>query len=172
MMKLINKAARASGRLLLVGSAAVMPTLASAQPASSTLSVNATVTANCTVSTNSLSFGNVNTISGANFDQSGGINVLCTNGTPWEASAGLGAGTGASFASRVMTSGVNTLSYNLYTDAARSTVWGDGTGTTAELAGTGSGSLQTVTVYGRVGSGQSSVPAGVYADTVSVTVSY
>ncbi len=171
-MKWINKSTRAAGGVLLVGSATLLPSLASAQSASSTLSVNATVTANCTVSTNSLSFGNVNTISGANFDQSGGINVLCTNGTPWTASAGLGAGTGASFASRVMTSGSDTLAYNLYTNAARSTVWGDGSGTTSQLVGTGSGSTQTVTVYGRVASGQSSAPAGVYADTVSVTVSY
>src|SRR5690606_36648064 len=111
-----TKAARAACRVLLVGSAAVAPSLASAQSASSTLSVTANVTANCTVSTNSLSFVNVNTISGANFDQTGGINVLCTSGTPWTAAAGLGAGTGASFTSRMMTSGANTLTYNLYTN--------------------------------------------------------
>jgi spore coat protein U-like protein len=71
-----------------------------------------------------------------------------------------------------MTSGANLLNYNIYTTAARTTVWGNGTGGTAAIGGTGSGVAQAVTVYGRVGSGQTSVPAGAYADTVAVTITY
>jgi spore coat protein U-like protein len=40
------------------------------------------------------------------------------------------------------------------------------------LGATGSGTAQAVTVYGRVFSGQTSVPTGSYSDTVAVTVSY
>ena len=47
-----------------------------------------------------------------------------------------------------------------------------GTGSTATIGDTGTGSAQAVTIYGRVGSGQTSAPAGSYADTVSVTVTY
>jgi spore coat protein U-like protein len=148
------------------------PTAALAGTASSTMSVTATVTANCTVSTTALAFGNVNTISGSNIDSTGSLSITCTNGTAWAASAGVGSGSGASFANRKMTAGANLLSYNIYTTAARTVVWGDGTSSTATIPGTGTGNAQSVTVYGRVGSGQTSVPAGAYADTVSVTVTY
>lgn len=147
-------------------------TPAFAATTSSTLNVSATVTANCTVSTSALAFGNVNTINGSVVDGSGGLSVTCTNGTGWSAAAGVGAGTGASFSARRMTSGSNTLSYNLFTDSGRTTVWGDGTGSTSALTGTGTGGAQSVTVYGRVASGQTSVPVGSYADTVAVTVTY
>ncbi|HYI48982.1 MAG TPA: spore coat protein U domain-containing protein [Allosphingosinicella sp.] len=148
------------------------PGAAVAATASSTMNVTATVTANCTVSTSALAFGNIDTISGGNADSTGGLSIRCTNGTGWSAAAGVGAGSGASFASRRMTSGANLLTYNLYTTAARTTVWGDGTAGTGTLGGTGTGNFQAVTVYGRVGAGQTSVPAGAYADTVTVTVTY
>ncbi len=84
----------------------------------------------------------------------------------------MGSGTGASFANRRMAAGANLLNYNIYTTTARTTVWGDGTSSTSAITGTGSGTAQSVTVYGRVTSGQTSVPAGSYSDTVAVTVTY
>jgi spore coat protein U-like protein len=152
--------------------AALAPAPAFAATTSTTLNVDATVTANCSVSSSALSFGNVNPLSGSDVDAAGGISVTCTSGTDWEATAGVGSGSGASFADRRMTSGANLLSYNIYTDAARANVWGDGTGGTATIADTGTGAVQNVTVYGRVPSGQTSVPPGGYADTVAVTVTY
>ena len=157
--------------------ATIMLMLATASPAAaatatSSLNVNATVTANCTVSTSALGFGSVNTIGGSNIDGTGGLSITCTNGTEWSAAAGVGAGSGASFTGRRMTSGANQLGYNLYTSGAYSTVWGDGTASTGLLTGTGSGSAQSITVYGRVSSGQTGVPAGSYADTVAITVTY
>jgi spore coat protein U-like protein len=148
------------------------PTAALAGTASSTMSVTATVTANCTVSTTALAFGNVNTISGSNVDSTGSLSIVCTNGTAWAASAGIGAGSGASYANRKLTSGANLLNYNIYTTTGRTIVWGDGSGGTQTIPGTGTGTTQSVTVYGRVNSGQTSVPVGAYADTVAVTVTY
>ena len=156
----------------LVCAALAATTPAFAATTSTTLNVDATVTANCTVSSSALSFGAVNPISGTNVDATGGITVTCTNGTAWTATAGVGSGSGATYAARRMTSGANLLSYNIYTDAARANVWGDGTGGTATIANTGSGVAQNVTVYGRVPSGQTAVPPGGYADTVAVTVTY
>jgi spore coat protein U-like protein len=164
--------ARAAGAWLLAAAAFGLPTAANAATVGSSLGVNATVTANCTISTTALAFGNVNTLSGSNVDGTGGLSITCTNGTGWSASADLGGGTGASFASRKMAFGSELLNYSLYTDSARSSVWGDGTGSTSLFSGTGNGSSQAVTVYGRVPSGQTSVPAGSYADTVAVTVTY
>lgn len=159
------------GAALLAGAVAA-PGTAVAATASSTMSVTATVTANCTVSTTALAFGNVNTLSGSNVDSTGGLSIRCTNGTAWSASSGVGSGSGASYASRRMTLGANLLTYNIYTTATRTIVWGNGTAGTQAIAGTGTGVAQAVTVYGRVGLGQTSVPAGAYADTVAVTVTY
>jgi spore coat protein U-like protein len=171
-MLISNRAgARAAGSMIIV-SAAAFTAPAFAATTSSTLNVDATVTANCTVSTSPIAFGSVNPISGADVDASGGITVTCTNGTGWTAAAGVGSGSGASFASRRMSDGSNLLSYNIYTDSGRTSVWGDGTGSTATIGNTGDGSAQSVTVYGRVASGQTSVPPGDYDDTVSVTVTY
>ncbi len=164
--------ARTPGLLLAATLGLFAPAAAIAGTAATTIGINANVVANCTVSTSALAFGNVDTLSGSNVDGAGGLSVTCTNGTAWTAAAGVGSGSGASFSSRRMTSGSNLLSYNLFTDSGRTSVWGDGTGSTATLAGTGSGSAESVTVYGRVGSGQTSAPAGAYADTVAVTVSY
>ena len=44
-----------------------------------------------------------------------------------------------------MGSGVNTLQYNLYTTAALGTVFGDGTGATATVAGTAQASRRPAT---------------------------
>lgn len=172
MLDLSRSAARAAGIFVLAPVAISLPTAASADTASSTMNVSATVTANCTVSTSPVAFGNVNPLSGSNIDASGGISVTCTNGTGWTATAGVGSGSGASYASRRMSAGSDLLGYNLYTDAARSSVWGDGSGATATIADTGTGAAQDVTIYGRVGSGQTSVPPGSYSDTVAVTITY
>ena len=163
-------------RLAALGGAALA--VLAAQPASaavvsSDLGVSATVTSNCAVSTSAIAFGSVNVTNGVNVDGTGGVSVTCTSGTAWAASANAGVGTGATLAVRKMTSGANLLDYAIYTDSARTSVWGDGAlGETATISGTGSGVAQANTIYGRVPSGQTSLPAGSYADTVSVTVTY
>ena len=159
--------------LALGGVAAVA---VSAQPAlatdtTGTLSVTATVTSNCAVSTTAVAFGNVDVTLNANVDATGGISVTCTNGTAWTAKAAAGGGSGATITDRKMTSGANLLNYGLYTDSARTTVWGDGT-TGSAITGTGTGAVQASTIYGRVPSGQTTKPVGSYADTVTVTVTY
>jgi spore coat protein U-like protein len=75
-----------------------------------------------------------------------------------------------------MASGTNTLQYNLYTTAALTTVFGDGTGATGTDAGTGTGMANALqyTVYGQLpdnAANQASIP-GTYTDTVTVTVTY
>lgn len=137
------------------------------------LGVNATVTADCTVSALPVNFGNVNVTSGQAVQGTGSISVTCTNGTAWSAAADAGAGTGADLATRKMADGANLLNYSLFTDSARTEIWGDGVeGATAKFSGTGIGTAQTKTVYGLVPAGQTDVPAGAYDDTVQVTVTY
>jgi outer membrane usher protein len=49
--------------------------------------------------------------------------------------------------------------------------WGDGTALGATVAGTGTGSAQTFTVYGQTLAGTAPTP-GSYSDTVVVTATY
>ncbi|HEY0012070.1 MAG TPA: spore coat protein U domain-containing protein [Allosphingosinicella sp.] len=156
-----------------VGAAAAMfatPAVAGTQ--SSNLGVSATVAANCTISTTALAFGSIDSLSASAVNGTGGVAIACTNGSTWTATADVGAGAGATFAARRMTSGANTLSYSLFTDAGRTTVWGNGTNSTGVITSTGTGSTQNITIYGQIPGSQTGVPAGSYSDTVAVTVTY
>jgi spore coat protein U-like protein len=64
------------------------------------------------------------------------------------------------------------LRYNLYVDAARRRVWGDGdSGGTARITGQSDGrKAVSFTIYGRIPDGQS-VRQGSYRDSVKVSVS-
>jgi spore coat protein U-like protein len=64
----------------------------------------------------------------------------------------------------------NKLFYALYSDVTRAINWGD-TGGTGLITGTGSGSAQSIPVYGRMVTGQLS-PPGTYADTITATVTF
>ena len=86
----------------------------------------------------------------------------------------LSSGASGNFVSRTLTSGTNTLSYNLYLNAAHTQVWGDGSG--GSLIDTltlnpGFPTTVTATIYGAVNSLQDPAP-GSYADTITVTVNY
>lgn len=167
-----SKMIRGVAAIAAAASAVVIPAAAEAGSIGTNLSVTATVSDSCTVSSTPVAFSTVNPISGSAATATGTVSVTCTNGTGWGASAGLGTGTGATFSSRKMKSGTNLLNYNLFTDAAYSTVWGDGTSSTAKVSNTGSGTAQVFNVYGQVPSGQTSVVTGDYTDVVSVTISY
>lgn len=170
MLKIVRRTATISAGLLFAAAAAT-PASASS-PVSSNLSVSATVNANCTVSTTPLEFGDFDALTGSAVNGTGGVSVTCTNGTGWTAAASAGGGSGATFATRKLTSGSDTLNYSIFTDAARTTVWGDGSGGTGTIGRTGTGAAQSVTVYGRIAAGQNTVPAGDYEDVVSVTITY
>jgi spore coat protein U-like protein len=84
----------------------------------------------------------------------------------------LSTGGANSYAPRAMT-GPSSLSYNLFTDAMDTHVWGDGSGSTSTVPLT-FGILAppaTVTVYGAIPANQSAL-AGSYSDTIVVTATY
>jgi spore coat protein U-like protein len=87
----------------------------------------------------------------------------------------LSSGNSGTFAARQMSVAGKSLSYNLYTTAAHTQVWGDGTvgtGTISDLQlltiGTNS---YPYTVYGTVPALQDQ-PPGTYMDVIVVTVNY
>ncbi len=142
-----------------------------AATATDTFDVTASVIDACQITAADHSFGSYSSISGSNLDATSSINILCTNGTSYDVELNAGTTVGGAIAARLLTDGANTLAYNLYTTSGRTTVWGDGTGASATVAGTGSGSLQSLTVYGRVAASQA-VPVGSYSDTVTATITF
>jgi len=103
-------------------------------------------------------------------DQTSTLQVTCTNTTPYNIGLDAGTGSGATVASRKLTSGGATVNYTLYSDTGRTTVWGT-TIATDTVAGTGNGAAQSYTVYGRIPTQTTPAP-GNYADTITVTVTY
>ena len=156
--------------LLAISGVSLFSQAAEASVATGTLSVSMTIQASCTLaSTSPVAFGTQGVLT-ANTDATGSLAVQCTNTTPYTVALDAGGGTGATTALRKLTSGAVTVSYALYRDSSRTLTWGNTQGTDT-VAGTGNGSNQTLTVYGRVPSQASPTP-GAYADTVNVTITY
>lgn len=132
----------------------------------------------CTVSATGVSFGLYDPRSSSPRDSTATVNVGCTGlvglTIAVNYSISLSAGNG-SVTSRYMSSGMGQLRYQLYGDAARTSVWGDGTGPTAVVTGSWLIGLfvpyQSYTIYGRIPPNQHVAP-GTYTDTILVTVVY
>jgi spore coat protein U-like protein len=161
-MKRILSLTLAAG-LVVAGSAPAMAATATAN-----LAVSMSILGTCAVTGGALNFGSVNAMA-ANLDVATTLAVTCTSGTSYTVGLSAGAGSGATYAARKMTAGASTVTYSLYQDAARTTVWGETGAAALSLAGTGA--AQTVNVYGRVPT-QAVPGAGTYSDTVTVTVTY
>lgn len=157
--------------LALLSTASLMTDSALAAVATGNMNVRITITAECKVQTASdLDFGSKGVID-ANVDQTSTIGVQCTSGQTYNVGLSAGGGSGATVAVRKMTGpGAATVNYTLYRDSGRTQLWGVTIGTDT-VAGTGNGSVQNLTVYGRVPP-QTTPAAGAYTDTVAITVTY
>ena len=148
------------------------------------LPVPAAVT--CDVMATGVAFGVYNPLAGANLDATGNVNFSCTRTGLLDLTPGvsysvqLNMGGSGMYSQRHLSAGVNTLNYNLYRDAARTLIWGDGTGGSSVQPGSVSFPLLSLssvtrdndhTIYGRLFGGQN-VPAGSYSDTITVTVMF
>lgn len=129
--------------------------------------------ATCTVSATGVGFGNYNPAAATT--ATGTVTVTCSHPpNPPTANYTITLSTGSgSFSSRNMTFGGTIVSYQLYTDAAYSTVWGDGSSGSSIVSGTSlaNGNPLGYTVYGRIPANQWP-PAGIYTDSIIVTVTY
>ena len=147
----------------------------SATTTTTTFAVTATVQSTCSATAAALPFGAYTPGAGA-LSANSSISVKCTKNTPYTVALNAGTTTGGAFTQRLMASGANTLQYNLYTTAALATIFGDGTGGTGTVPGTGLGvaTANTVQVFGQVpdnATNQAAIP-GAYSDTITVTVTY
>lgn len=133
--------------------------------------------ATCTASATGVAFGNYDPTAATATTSTGQVTVSCNRGFFQfvNYSIALSAGSG-SFAGRTLIFGASTLSYQLYTDATYSTVWGDGSGGSATISDSyllvfGNTIVRNYSVYGRIPADQWP-PAGVYSDLIVVTVTY
>jgi spore coat protein U-like protein len=99
----------------------------------------------------------------------GSITISCS-GNLQHAVITLSAGHSNSFASRVLSSGAKSLNYNLYTNASRSTVWGDGTGGSRSVTINADRST-TLSVFGQIPARQDA-SVGTYTDSILQTVEF
>lgn len=120
----------------------------------------------CTVTPQAVAFNAYDTLSASPSDGVGNVRVSCDSAASFTVSLSAGSG---SYSQRIMTGGAGQLGYNLYTESARVSVWGDGLGATSNVSA--SGTTVDLAVYGRVPA-QQNVAANSYGDTVTVTVSY
>ncbi|MDR5764458.1 MULTISPECIES: spore coat U domain-containing protein [Caballeronia] len=169
MRNLFSKAAV----IAIVAGAATLGVVASpnamAASKSATFDVTLTVQDDCSIAANPLNFGSTGVISN-NLDQTTTLSVTCTKGTAYSVALDAGTANGSTVADRKMSNaaGDASVEFNLYRDTARTQVWGN-TVDSDTVAGTGDGSNQSITVYGRVPS-QDTPAAGTYSSTITATL--
>ena len=127
----------------------------------------------CTVNTVGVAFGRYDPDTG---DDGVGTLTLSCPPNVHSPQVSLGTGSSGSYNPRAMVEGADRLNYNLFTDLARTAIWGDGTsGTTAVTmtGGTVTGGQRRFqrSIYGRIPASQR-VRAKSYSDTMVITVSF
>ena len=135
-------------------------------------SANAAALMSCTIiNTSGVNFGAYNPLDRASVDSTGSVSFRCTGVQATDlVQVQLGRGSASSTIPRSMQYRAARLEYNLYLDAQRSLVWGDGTGGTSFYSRRPpEGVTVSLPVYGRIPA-QQQVIAGPYTDLVVVTV--
>ena len=177
-MQVLNKTFKLALAATALVALSSLGSTAYAATATSDLAVSASVTANCTIdASGGLAFGAydpVVTNASTDLTGQGTIDTTCTNGASVTVTLGQGANadTGSSDDApvrRMLSGTTDYLSYQLYSDSSRTTVWGNSAGTGAAVTGTGA--VVSTTVYGLVTAGQN-VASGNYSDTVVATVTF
>ena len=157
----------------LAAVAAVASTPALAATATNTMPVSVNVINSCTVAATPMAFGTPVAIGGANIDTTSTIALACTNGASYDVALDLG--TNATGTQRYLSNGAATpvkIPYGVFRDAIRTSAWGSTSGTDTSSGVAGTSGLVTLTAYGRIPSTATSVGAGAYTDTVTVTVTF
>jgi spore coat protein U-like protein len=145
----------------------------SGQSATASLTVSASVTKNCTITTAPVAFGNYDSVSAnatAPLDGVGTVTVKCTKGAA--AKVGLNTGGNAQGTTRRMLgAAAEYLTYELYKDTGRATVWGNTADTALDVPTATNQLPRDFPVYGRVVQAQAAA-VGTYTDTVVATVNF
>lgn len=135
--------------------------------------------AGCQVGASGLAFGNYAFNSPADVESTAVISVgPCVDaggGPDITYSISIGPGGSLQPNARAMIGAGGTLRYNVYVDANRSLVWGDGSDGSVAVTGAVVLPLSTASVhtaYGRIPARQTDIAAGAYSDQLVITVTY
>lgn len=143
---------------------------AQAATTTATMPVSATVPVSCTAAAGtSMAFGTLTTtlaLAVTQDDATGTLTVTCTNGASYSIVAGDGNNYSGGW--RMVNGSSQYVTYSLYSNSGYTTAF-PRSGTT--LGGTGNGSAQTITAYGRVPA-QTAGGSGSFTDSVTFTVTY
>lgn len=143
---------------------------ANAAVATGSFQVRVTIADTCIVdSSPPLDFGSPGVLA-ANIDQTTIIGVRCSNSTAYNIGLNQGVN-GSSVTTRQMKFGTETINYSLFSDAGRTTNWGE-TIPTDTVQDVGNGGVQNHTVFGRIPGPQTTPSAGLYTDTITITITY
>lgn len=124
----------------------------------------------CSVSATGVAFGNYDVLNASPLDSTGSVTYQCNSLRIVRVD--LSQGSSGSYNLRQMRRGAEILNYNLFLEAARTTIWGNGSGSTGRVTAiVFPGIPRTSTVYGRVLPLQNAV-VGLYSDSLVVTVSF
>lgn len=131
----------------------------------------------CSASVSTLAFGSYNPVLGLPTDSQNTLTVTCSSLIALLVSYNieLSAGNSGSTSARQLRQGGQSLNYNLYQDILRTTVWGTGPNAVNDsflLSILGIGVNRLYPIYGRIPAGQTSINAGSYSDSITVTVNY
>jgi spore coat protein U-like protein len=139
--------------------------------------------ADCTVSAVGVNFGVYDPFITSPDDSVGEITVTCTHvsgpATDVRYTLTLSTGSSGSYVPRRMRAGSGLLGYNLWSDAARSSIWGNGSSGTVTITGSmkvgpgvGNGVRSVVhPIYGRIPALQDAAE-GDYLDSIVATLTY
>lgn len=133
--------------------------------------VKANVTSKCYFTAEDLNFGSYSSFAVGPIPGQSNINMLCNSGTKYQ--VGLDNGSNSTGGTNRFMKNAATgalVRYDLYRDAGRTLRWGNSQGSDT-FGATASKTSLTIPVYG-LAFPDSSVTAGDYADTVTVTVYY
>jgi len=121
----------------------------------------------CSIAPATLNFGNVVPDMSNSTDATSNAGVACTNTTPYTVAFSGGTAAPLGLRNMVRSGGSDTLTYQVYSNPARTTALVGAT----TLAATGTGASQSFSLYGRVFPAQYP-PAGSYADALTMTITY
>jgi len=128
----------------------------------------------CSVDVNTdVDFGIYDVFNVSPTDSIGTIEYECQDVGASTITIDLSRGNAPTYNPRWMLQGAEPLNYNLYLDAARTTIWGDGTGGTSRYGPVTppESTVVELTIYGRIPPEQD-VSGGNYEDTITVTINF
>ena len=136
-----------------------------------TFEVTAQIVSDCSiVNAPNLDFGIIG-VQNIAYSSTATLSVVCTPGTSYSVSLDAGSVAGSTVTTRYLAGPDGNISYSLYRDSGYTQVWGNTVGTNT-AGGTGTGSNQNYTIYGRITAMQTTKAPGSYSSTVTATITY